>query len=166
MRPAPLRTQGRQTRFDRAWLSSGSLFIGTPRPFPSDICFRPANRGLNHRSWILPHYMIRKSCRRYGSDRAQDSTIAAAPKGPSTPGIARARQSRIKLAANHLLDQSANLPADHVSIGSNHANAFGALHGALAGAEDKVVQTNLASLEHDLFLSHAKGTSSSTPKAV
>jgi hypothetical protein len=32
---------------------------------------------------------------------------------PGSP-IARARQSRIKLAANHLLDQSANLPADHV----------------------------------------------------
>jgi hypothetical protein len=26
---------------DRASLSSGSLFIGTPRPFPSDICFAP-----------------------------------------------------------------------------------------------------------------------------
>src|SRR5271169_6723997 len=33
---------------------------------------------------------------------------------PGSPAIARARQSRIKLAANHLLDQSANLPADHV----------------------------------------------------
>src|SRR5271168_2152304 len=33
---------------------------------------------------------------------------------PGEPAIARARQSRIKLAANHLLDQSADLPADHV----------------------------------------------------
>src|SRR5271168_1485305 len=33
---------------------------------------------------------------------------------PGEPTIARARQSRVKLAANHLLDQSANLPADHV----------------------------------------------------
>ena len=33
---------------------------------------------------------------------------------PGSPAIARARQSRIKLATNHLLDQSANLPADHV----------------------------------------------------
>jgi hypothetical protein len=33
---------------------------------------------------------------------------------PGSPAVARARQSRIKLAANHLLDQPANLPADHV----------------------------------------------------
>src|SRR6516164_2252776 len=33
---------------------------------------------------------------------------------PGSPAIARPSQSRIKLAANHLLDQSANLPADHV----------------------------------------------------
>jgi hypothetical protein len=33
---------------------------------------------------------------------------------PGEPAIARATQSRVKLAANHLLDQSANLPADHV----------------------------------------------------
>src|SRR5208282_4134003 len=48
--------------------------------------------------------MARNNCRR------QISTVRMA----GAPAITRARQSRIKIAANHLLDQSANLPADHV----------------------------------------------------
>jgi hypothetical protein len=47
--------------------------------------------------------MARNNCRQIATFRM-----------PGEPAIARARQSRIKLAANHLLDQSANLPADHV----------------------------------------------------